>query len=63
MPKVRDAVRAVEHDGWRYVRTRGSHRIYKHPAKAGTVVIAGHPNDDVPAGTWNSILKQAGLRG
>ena len=62
MPKVREAIRAVEEDGWRYMRTRGSHRVYKHPVKSGTVVIAGQPNDDVPAGTWNSILKQAGLK-
>ncbi len=62
MPRVRDAIRAVEQEGWGYARTRGSHGIYKHPAKVGTVVIAGHPNDDVPSGTWNSILKQAGLK-
>ena len=62
MPKVRDAIRTIEQDGWVYVRTRGSHRIYKHPAKLGTVVIAGSPNDDVPAGTWNSIRRQAGLK-
>ena len=62
MPKVRDAIRLVERDGWRLVRTRGSHRVYKHPAKRGVVVIAGHPGVDVPQGTWNSIIKQAGLQ-
>ncbi|MDE0208093.1 MAG: type II toxin-antitoxin system HicA family toxin [Candidatus Tectomicrobia bacterium] len=24
-------------------------------------MISGHPNDDLATGTWNSILKQAGL--
>ncbi|MCY4436207.1 MAG: type II toxin-antitoxin system HicA family toxin [Chloroflexi bacterium] len=62
MPKVRDAIRLVERDGWRLARTRGSHRVFKHPAKPGIVVIAGHLGVDMPQGTWNNILKQAGLR-
>ena len=62
MPKVRDGIRLVERDGWRLARMKGSHRVYKHPAKPGIVVIAGHPGVDVPQGTWNNILKQAGLR-
>ncbi|MYA62430.1 MAG: type II toxin-antitoxin system HicA family toxin [Dehalococcoidia bacterium] len=62
MPKVRDAIRLVERDGWRWVRTRGSHRHYHHPVKPGTVTIPGHPGDDVSKGTWLNILRQAGLR-
>jgi predicted RNA binding protein YcfA (HicA-like mRNA interferase family) len=59
--KVRDLVRQVEADGWRHVRTTGSHRHYKHPVKPNVVTIPGHPGDDVPAGTLKSILKTAGL--
>jgi predicted RNA binding protein YcfA (HicA-like mRNA interferase family) len=44
------------------VRTRGSHRQYKNPNKHGTVTVAGKQSLDVPAGTLNAILKQAGLR-
>ena len=44
MPKVRDAIRLVEADGWQRARTRGSHRQYKHPSKRGTVTIAGNDN-------------------
>ena len=62
MPKVRDAIRLVERDGWRRVRTRGSHRVDKHLEKLGTVIIAGHPGEDVDKGTWLNILRQAGLR-
>ncbi len=62
MPKVREAIRLVERDGWQLVRTRGSHRQYRHPIKPGAVTIAGHPSTDIPIGTWLSILKQAGLR-
>ncbi|KRT65728.1 MAG: hypothetical protein XU11_C0020G0006 [Candidatus Dadabacteria bacterium CSP1-2] len=52
----------LEQDGWNLVRTKGSHRQFKHPKKPGTVTVAGQPNLDVPPGTLNSILKQAGLK-
>ena len=61
MPKYRDLTRRVELDGWRLARTKGSHRIYKHPTKPGIVVIAGHPGKDVPRGLWLGILRQAGI--
>ena len=62
MPKVRDAIRLVARNGWQLVRTRGSHRQYRHPDKPGTVTVAGKPSDDLPPGTWNSIMKQSGLK-
>jgi len=52
----------IESDGWKQVRTRGSHRQFRHPLKPGTVTIAGQPGVDVPPGTLNSVLKQAGLK-
>jgi predicted RNA binding protein YcfA (HicA-like mRNA interferase family) len=61
--KVRDLVRQLEADGWYLVRTRGSHRQFHHPAKPGTVTVAGKPGADVPPGTLRSALKQAGLLG
>ncbi len=60
--KVRDVIKLIEEDGWYLVRTKGSHRQYKHPVKKGLVTIAGNLNDDVAKGTLNSILKQAGLK-
>lgn len=62
MLKVRDAIRLIEQNGWSLVRIRGSHRQYRHPDKPGTVTIAGKPGDDLPRGTWASIIKQAGLK-
>ena len=62
MRKVRDAIRLVEQDGWSLARTKGSHRQYHHTHKRGTVTIAGRPGEDVARGTWNSILRQAGLK-
>jgi len=60
--KVRQVIRLLERDGWVLVRTRGSHRQYKHPKKPGLVTLAGKPSDELAAGTLNSVLKQAGLK-
>jgi predicted RNA binding protein YcfA (HicA-like mRNA interferase family) len=60
--KVRDVIKHLEQDGWRCVRTKGSHRQYRHLSKPGTVTVAGHPSLDIPPGTLNNILKQAGLK-
>ena len=60
--KVREAIKMIENDGWFLARTRGSHRQFKHPTKPGLVTTAGHPGVDIPKGTLNSILKQAGLK-
>jgi predicted RNA binding protein YcfA (HicA-like mRNA interferase family) len=51
--------RAVK--GWRHVRTKGSHRQFRHSVKPGTITVAGKPSIDVPPGTLNSIPKSAGL--
>ena len=60
--KVREVIKLIEADGWRHVRTKGSHRQFRHPVKPGTVTIAGKLGVDVPKGTLNSILKQSGLK-
>ena len=60
--KVGELIRLLEREGWRLARTRGSHRQYKHPGKSGTVTVAGKPSLDVPPGTLNAVLKQAGLK-
>jgi len=62
MMKVRDVVRLLRDDGWCLARTRGSHHQYKHPVKPGLVTIPGNPNDELAAGTLNSVMKQAGLK-
>ena len=59
---VRQLVRLLEEDGWVEVRQRGSHRQFRHPSKSGTVTLAGKESTDVPPGTLNSVLKQAGLK-
>jgi predicted RNA binding protein YcfA (HicA-like mRNA interferase family) len=60
--KVGDVLRMLQADGWYLIATRGSHRQFKHPSKAGRVTVAGKPSDDLAPGTLNSILKQSGLK-
>jgi predicted RNA binding protein YcfA (HicA-like mRNA interferase family) len=61
--KVRDVIKLIERDGWRFERQRGSHRIYRHPTKPGTVTVAGARGRDLPTGTLENILWQAGMKG
>ena len=60
--KVRELLAELQADGWFQVRQAGSHRQFRHPSKPGTVTVAGKPSVEVPPGTLNSILKQAGLK-
>ena len=60
--KVRDVLKLIENDGWYQVRMRGSHRQFKHATKSGLVTVPGKPGDDLAIGTYNSILRQAGLK-
>jgi predicted RNA binding protein YcfA (HicA-like mRNA interferase family) len=61
--KVREVIKLLEADGWRFVRQTGSHRQFHHPIKPGTVTVAGKPSVDLPPGTLANILRQAGLKG
>lgn len=60
---VRDMIKLLEADGWRFERQKGSHKQYRHPKKSGTVTVSGHRmTDEIPKGTEKSIRKQAGLK-
>ena len=60
--KAKELIELLEADGWFLVRTKGSHRQFHHSSKKGTVTVAGKPSVDIPPGTLNSALKQAGLK-
>jgi predicted RNA binding protein YcfA (HicA-like mRNA interferase family) len=59
--KTGDVIKALEADGWYVVRTRGSHRQFKHPEKPGLVTVPGKLSKDLAIGTLRSIWKQAQL--
>ncbi len=60
---ARDLLKQLYKDGWQEIdaRTKGSHIQLKHPVKPGKVTVPIH-SGDIPPGTLNSILKQAGLK-
>ncbi len=57
----RELIRMLVEDGWKEVRVTGSHHHFKHLDRPGLVTVP-HPKKDLPIGTVNSILKQAGLK-
>lgn len=59
--KFKELEKIIKDDGWYYTETRGSHYHYNHPTKPGKVTIPNHKGD-IPKGTANSVLKQAGLK-
>ena len=61
MMKPKELLKILQADGWVIDRVRGSHHILKHPIKPGRPTIPMH-NKNLKPGTYNSILKQAGLK-
>jgi predicted RNA binding protein YcfA (HicA-like mRNA interferase family) len=60
--KYRDLRKLLRDAGWVKVRQRGSHEQYRRPFASGRVTVSGADGEEVPRGTLNSILKQAGLK-
>lgn len=63
--KVRDVLKALKADGWEIDRTK-KHRVLEHPTKKTLnglpMILSKHDNEDLPIGTYNNILKNAGLK-
>jgi predicted RNA binding protein YcfA (HicA-like mRNA interferase family) len=53
-------IRLLETDGWVLDRIRGSHHVFRHPVKAGIVVVP-HPKKDLGKGLVAKIRKEAGI--
>lgn len=58
---VRELLRRLRDDGWVAKTQKGSHLQLVHPVKKGKVTVPVH-GGDIPKGTLNAILKQAGLK-
>jgi predicted RNA binding protein YcfA (HicA-like mRNA interferase family) len=58
---VRQLLKILREDGWIKKEQKGSHLQLEHPTKKGKVTVPIH-GGDIPKGTLNSILKQAGLK-
>ncbi len=60
--KVKEVILLLEINGWRQVRMRGDHRIFKKIGARRSIPIAGKLNDDMCEGTYRAVLKEAGLK-
>ena len=60
--KVRDVIRLLEQNGWVEMRSKGSHRHFKHPKEAAVITVPGNQGKELATGTLNAILKKAGLK-
>ena len=61
----RQLIKLLEANGWMFHRTgKGAHMIYRHSTRPGTIVVAhgGELGREIPTGTQNAILRQAGLK-
>ena len=59
--KAKELIKQLIQDGWQEKVTRGSHIQFVHPSKPGKITVPSHKGD-IPPGTLNSIMKQAGLK-
>jgi len=59
--KVKELLKLLKQNGWLEKNQKGSHLQLIHPAKQGKITVPIH-GGDIPIGTLNAILKQAGLK-
>jgi predicted RNA binding protein YcfA (HicA-like mRNA interferase family) len=60
--KVREVIRLLERHGWTEVRTKGSHRHFKHPNVVVVITVPGNTGRELTPGVLNDILRKAGLK-
>ena len=57
--KPRQMIKVLEQKGFRFVRQKGSHRLYR---KEDLRVTVPYHNKDLKPGTLQSILRQSGIK-
>ena len=60
--KVREVIQLLEKSGWKEMRSKGSHRHFKHPDQPYLITVPGNDGKELAPGTLNAILKKAGLK-
>ena len=59
--KIREVIKELQSAGWRHVRTKGDHRVFRH-SDGRITVVSGKLGDDVRPGTYNAILRQTKIK-
>lgn len=60
--KVKEVILLLEINGWRHVRTRGDHRIFKKIGTTNNICVPGKDSQDMPEGEYRAILRAANLK-
>jgi predicted RNA binding protein YcfA (HicA-like mRNA interferase family) len=55
-----ELIKLLRRDGWTLANTRGSHHVFRHPAKPGHISVP-HPSKPLGRGIAHKLLKAAGL--
>ena len=55
-------IHLLQKNGWKEVRSKGSHRHFKHPQQPSLITVPGNEGKELSLGTMNAILKKAGLK-
>lgn len=58
--KPKELVKLIEKEGFVFVRQSGSHAIFRKPGFK--IIVVPIHSKDIPIGTLNSILKDAGIK-
>ncbi|MEX2599693.1 MAG: type II toxin-antitoxin system HicA family toxin [Dehalococcoidia bacterium] len=63
LPRIsgQEMLRVLLRNGYDLTHVRGSHHYLRKPGLSGLVVVPIHGGKDLPIGTLQSILRQAGL--
>ena len=51
----------LKKQGWKHVRTKGSHHSFKKTGHVATIIVPVHGNKDLKPGTQRAIMNDAGL--
>ncbi len=57
--KPRQIIKVLEEKGFKFIRQKGSHRLYR---KKDLSVTVPYHNKDLKPGTLQNILRQAGIK-
>jgi len=60
--KCDELLKKLKKAGWRQIRQKGSHKILRNEKSKETIVFPYHRGKEIPTGTANRIMKQAGLK-
>ena len=60
--KTSELTKILKRGGCRFIEHRGEHDFWFSPVSGKEIVVPRHPAKEIPTGTANRILKDAGLK-